>query len=191
MDNESYLSDESIVKLYFLRDENAIAQTDLKYGKLLHTVAYNCLNDDECAKECQNDTYLETWNRIPPECPKLLRAFLCKITRCIAINRYKQMRAKRRVPSELTVSMEDLAYTLHSGDTAGAYDAKELGRVISDFVRSLPQKQRYIFMERYYMAGSVSDIAKALRLTESAVYKELTKIKLGLKMHLERNEIYI
>ena len=189
MGQERYLSDEQIVCLYFERDEDAIGQTDFKYGKLLYTLAYRCVNDAEIAKECQNDTYLQTWNRIPPTRPQSLAAFLCKIARCVSVHRYKQMSRGKRISPQLTVSLEELSNTLSSSEEE--YDAKMLGRVISEYVKGLSVKQRYIFMERYYMAGSVSEIAAALRLTESAVYKELTKIKLGLKMHLERNEIYI
>jgi len=192
MESQAHLSDNAIIKLYFDRNERAIEETDLKYGKLLYTVAYNCLKSKECSKECQNDAYLEVWNTVPPTRPKALRPFLVKIVRCISINRYKQMRAEKRIPSELTVSMEELSYALQSDRGAEeAYRAKEIGRVISDYVRGLSQKRQYIFMERYYMAGTVEDIANALRLTESAVYKELAKIKAGLKLHLERNDIYI
>ena len=192
MNRDEYLSDEGIVKLYFDRDENAISQTDLKYGKLLLTVAYNCLADKESAKECQNDTYFETWNRVPPDRPMSLRAYLVKIVRCRAMNRYQQMRALKRVPSELTLSMEELDFSLHDNMSVEQIcDQKYLTKVIEGYVRSLGEKRRYIFMERYYMAGSVASIAKALRLTESAVYKELGVIKLGLREHLERNDIYI
>ena len=69
--------------------------------------------------------------------------------------------------------------------------AEELGKHISDYVRGLTEKQRYIFMSRYYFAEPTESIANDLRLTKSSIYKELTRIKNGLREHLERNGIYV
>ena len=112
------VADEQIIELYWNRKENAIEETDKKYGQLLFGIAYNILHDRPDCEECQNDTYLATWNAIPPTRPSALLAFIIQIMRRIAINRYKQKASKKRVPSELTVSVEDLNSALHSEKSA-------------------------------------------------------------------------
>lgn len=112
--------------------------------------------------------------------------------RRIAINRYKEKTSKKRIPSELTVSMEDINDFLQSNDTVDAeYEAAEVGKIINDYVRGLSDRQRYIFIDRFYLAESVETIAKDLSISSPTVYREIEKIKQGLKMHLERNEIYL
>ena len=132
------------------------------------------------------------WNAIPPTRPTVFPAFITQIMRRIAINRYKEKTSKKRVPSELTVSMEDINDFLQSNDTVDAeYEAAEVGKIINDYVRGLSDQQRYIFIDRFYLAKSVETIAKDLSISSPTVYREIEKIKQGLKMHLERNEIYL
>ncbi len=189
---QGILDDEQIIDLYWNRDETAIEGTDIKYGKFLFKIAYNILNDSCDCKECQNDTYLGIWNSIPPTRPNVFPAFITKITRRIAINRYKEKRAKRNIPSEFTASMEDLYDTLQSTESVEAdVEAEEIGRLISNYVRGLSKKNRYIFVGRFYMADSVEQIAQELNLTSSSIYKALDRIKTGLKNHLERNGVII
>ena len=106
-DAAKVLADEDIVALYFDRNESAIDETDKKYGKYLYTIAYNIIHDSMDCEECLDDTYLSTWNRIPPTRPKILKVFLSKIMRDVAVDRYRKDSAKKRVPSELTVSLEE------------------------------------------------------------------------------------
>lgn len=186
------VADEQIIELYWNRKENAIEETDKKYGQLLFGIAYNILHDHPDCEECQNDTYLATWNAIPPTRPSALLAFIIQIMRRIAINRYKQKSCKKRVPSELTVSVEDLNSALHGEKSAETeYIADEVGKVISDYVRRLTDRQQYIFVSRYYISENVGDIAEKLSVSHQTVYRELEKIKAGLKEHLERNGVYI
>lgn len=185
--------DEDIIELYWNRDQRAIARTDLKYGRFVFGVAYNILKDKEDCEECKNDTYIRVWNAVPPERPVSLRAYLAGIVRRLAINRYKMKTSKRRIPSELTLSIDELEGAL--GGTLAYSDeeeaTRELGALINQYVRGLSEKQRYIFVRRYYFAEGVDDIGEVLGLTKSAVYKELTKIKNGLKEYLERSGVYI
>ena len=180
------LSDEEIVNLYWSRDEQAICQTDYKYKSYLFTVAYNIVHDSLDCEECLNDTYLGAWNAIPPSKPTALRAFLTTILRRIAVNRYHRELRKKRVPSEMTVALSELENVItddHNPQTE--LDAERLGQVISDFVRSLPQRRRYIFMSRYYVATPTDTIAKELELSRSMIYKELAAIRTDLKEKLE------
>lgn len=180
------MSDEQIVALYWQRDEQAIRETDIKYKKFLLTVAYNILQDMYDSEECLNDTYIGAWNAIPPARPVLLQAFLATIMRRTAIDCYKAKKRQKRIVSELTVSLSEVEDFISDDDMYSQTDAKELGRVISDFVRSLSDRRMYIFMSRYYVARPIKEIAKLLGCSESTVNKEIAAIKCDLKEKLEK-----
>ena len=112
--------------------------------------------------------------------------------RRLAINRYKEKSRKKRVPSQLTLSIEDLQASLSSGiSVEEEYDAKMLGELITEYVRNLNDRQQYIFIDRYYMAEPVEKIAADLSISERTAYREMDKIKQGLKKYLEGNGIYV
>ena len=184
---KSSISDEAIIALYWSRDERAIEETDLKYKNYLYSVAYNIVHGRADCEECLSDTYLAAWNAMPPSKPNVLKAFLTTITRRIAINRFhSNMRH-----AEMTVALSELEAFLTDGESVDSrLDAKELGRVINDFVRRLPQRRRFIFMSRYYAAEPIDTIAKELDLSRSMVNKELAAIRKALKEKLE-SEGYI
>ena len=185
--NKSTISDEAIIALYWNRDERAIAETDAKYKNYLYSVAYNIVHGRADCEECLNDTYLAAWNAIPPSKPNVLKAFLTTIVRRLAINRYHSNLRH----SEMTVSLSELEDFLSDDESVDSqFDAKELGHVISDFVRRLPQRRRFIFMSRYYAAEPINTIAKELDLSRSMVNKELAAIRKALKEKLE-SEGYI
>ena len=180
------LDDESIIELYWQRDEKAIEETDVKYRKYLFSVAYNLLYERLDCEECLNDTYLGAWNAIPPTRPNALKAFLTVIVRRIAIKRYRRNLKKSNVPSELTVSLSELEdIIVGDEDIASDFDADRLGRVISDFVRSLSERRQFIFVARYYAAEPIDSIANNLRLSRSMINKELAAIRTALKEKLE------
>ena len=180
------LSDDQIVALYWQRDEQAIKQTDIKYRKFLLSVAYNIVHDTCDSEECLNDTYIGAWNSIPPARPTLLQAFLATIIRRTAIDCYKARKRQKRLASELTVSLSEVEDFIAADDMHFETDVKELGRVISDFVRSLSDRRMYIFMSRYYFARPIKEIAKLLDCSESTVNKEIAVIKRELKEKLEK-----
>lgn len=187
-----HMTDEQIITLYWNRDEQAIRETDTQYGDLLYHLAYNILHDRCDCEECQNDTYLSIWNAIPPSRPALFQAFITRIMRNIAINRYKEKQTKGRVPSEMTVSMEELLDSLKGEEPFGEEDGlSELGQLINEFVHSLSEKQQYIFIGRYYMTDKVKTIAEELSMTESGVYKELRELRKDFKTFLERNGLRV
>jgi len=181
------MSDEQIVALYWARDERAIEETDFKYQKYLFSIAYNVLHDTGDCEECLNDTYLGTWQAIPPARPNVLRAFLTVIARRIAIKRYHHKQRQRVIPSEMTVSLSELEdFIAGEDEIAKDFDAARLGRVISDFIRSLSDRRQLIFMNRYYSCEPIDTIARELRLSRSSVNKELAAIRRALKAVLER-----
>lgn len=191
IEKQAVVADEQIIEMYWQRNELAIQETDKKYGQFLFRIAYNILHDRLDCEECQNDAYLDTWNAIPPTRPIVFSAFITQITRRIALDRYKEKSRKKRIPSELTVSIEDMNETLHDYSMVDThYDIKEIGRAINEYVKNLSYRQRYIFIARFYLAESVETISTDLSISVATVYREIEKIKQGLKIHLERNDIY-
>jgi len=185
-------SDEKIIDMYWERNPNAIQETDEKYGALLRNVAYNILSDALDCEECQNDTYFDVWNAIPSARPTAFSAFIVQIMRRTAIDRYRKKSSKRRVPSQMTLSIEDLENSIcNSLSIEEAYEAKEIGKMVNDYVASLNDRQRYIFIDRYYMAESVEKIASDLAIPVKTAYLEIGKIKKGLRKYLERNGVHV
>ena len=183
----SVMSDEKIVDLYWQRDEQAIKETDIKYKKFLLSVAMNIVHDVCDSEECLNDTYIGTWNAIPPARPVALQAFLGSIMRRTAIDRFRANKRQKRIASEFTVSLSELEdFIADCGDMNAEIEEKELAKSISNYVRSLPDRQMYIFVSRFYIADPLSKIGKELGCSISTVKREIAQIKRGLKKKLER-----
>ena len=183
-------SDAHIVHLYWTRNTRAILETDRKYGKLLYRVAYDLLHDHGDSEECQNDTYLDVWKAIPPTRPRVFGAFIAKIARRISIDLYRHKAKKRSVPSELTSSLDELEFCLSDkGNVLESIEVKELARLLNTFLKTLSQKQQYIFISRFYFSYSVEYIAREMGDTPSSVYKSLEKIKRTLGGYLKRKGV--
>ena len=182
---DTIMSDEQIVELYWQRNEQAIEETDIKYKRFLLSIAYNIVRDTCDSEECLNNTYLGAWNSIPPTRPTLLQAFLATLMRRSALDCYKAKKRQKRISSELTVSLSEVEdFIAHDEDMYSQIQAEELGRTISDFVRSLPDRRMYIFMSRYYIARPIKEIAKLLGCSEATVNKEIAAIKCDLREKL-------
>lgn len=189
-DTAAVLADETILDLYFERDEAAISATDRKYRPYLYTIAYNIVRDEGDSEECLDDTYLHTWNSIPPTRPSILRVFLAKLTRNTATDRYRKNTADRRIPSELLVSLEELDDCLPTTPSPDEeLRMKELCRVLNDFLRALGERERLLFICRYYYADRIKDIAAALGVSDRTVYRELQSLRLSLREHLTKEGI--
>ena len=180
------MSDENIISLYWQRDEQAIAETDRKYGKFLLRIANNIVHDVRDNEECLNDTYIGTWNAIPPARPTFLQSFLATIMRRTAINRFHANNRQKRVASEFAVSLSELEdFIAVTDDMETKLEEKELTQLVSNFVRSLSDRQMYIFVSRYYIADPLLTISKELGCSVATVKRELAKIKTSLKKRLE------
>ena len=180
------MKDEAIIELYWSRDERAINETDAKYGKYLYAVAFNIVGDRDDCEECLNDAYLGAWNTMPPKRPNVLKAYLCVIMRRTATDVYKSRTRKKRIPTQLTQSIDEIGELIpDQRDVEAQFDADELAAVINGFVRELPDRQKYIFMSRYYFARPISEISKTLLCSVSTVNKELAAIRSALRERLE------
>jgi RNA polymerase sigma-70 factor (ECF subfamily) len=180
------VSDEEIIDLYWERNERAIDETDFKYRKYLFTIAYNILYSKQDCEECLNDTYLGTWQAIPPSRPTYLKVFLTTIIRRVSINKYNEMSRQKRIPSSLTESLSDVEMFTADSSAEQEQEAILLAKVISDYLRTLSKRERYIFMSRYYVAQPIEKIAKELNVSRATVNKDIASIKRGLKEALER-----
>lgn len=187
-----YLTDERIIELYWSREEQAIRETDRKYGRMLFTVAYNILSDRLDCEECLNDTYLGTWNQIPPKRPNVLRSFLTRITRNVAVGKFREKSAEKRIPSEFIVSLDELndCIACPSSDVDRAVVLGEMIRILNEYLRTLSPREEFVFVCRYYYADSVSHIARMLGLNESTVYRELASVRRGLMEAMKREGYY-
>ena len=182
---EAHPSDEEIVEMYWQRDEKAITVTDKKYHRFLLTIAYNIVHDDLDCEECLNDTYLGTWNSIPPTRPTVLQAFLSKIMRNVAVNRFKKNNAAKRVPCELTVALDELDPYMSSDMSLDEEIAvQRLSDILNRYLREMEDQDRLIFMCRYYYADKIIEIAQMLGISRNTVTKYLADIKENLKTRL-------
>ena len=181
------MGDNEIVELYWQRDENAIRETDRKYGAYCFAVADNILHSKEDSEECVNDTWLKAWNTIPPQKPNKLRMFLAKITRNLSFNRYNARSAEKRGGGEIPAVLDELAECLESeSDVAGEYEAKELEQHIRLFVRSLPERDGNVFVRRYFFNETIAEIAEKYGLSRDNVTVILSRTRKKLKTHLQR-----
>ena len=188
----SVLSDEQIIDLYFAREERAITETDKKYCEYLHTVAYNILANEQDAEECLQDTYLRTWDAIPPERPSIFHAFLAKITRNLSLNRIEKANRKRRVPAEACYPMDEVQDFLPDPhDLAKDLQAATVRRIIAEYLDGTTERRLYIFISRFFYSYTVSQIATRLGCSTSTVNKELAEIKRELRACFEKEGIEV
>ena len=186
------MDDCSIIALYLDRSENAISQTAQKYGRYCHYIAYNILQDDLDSEECVNDTYLRTWNAIPPQKPNNLRTFLGKIVRNLALNRYEKRTAEKRGFGQTALLLDELSECIPSADsTEQMEDSLLVKELLNRFLRSLDPKERKMFVRRYWYASSVREIAKTYGLTENAVTVTLYRTRQKLKKVLEKEGVML
>ncbi len=183
------MQDSEIIELYFLRDENAIVKTAEKYGTYCHTVAMNILKDSFDAEECVDDTYHRAWCAMPPKRPSRLGAFLAKITRNLAIDRYNKKNAKKR-GGIVAESLEELSECITSSESSEP-TLEELGEAISRFLSGEKELARRIFVRRYFYENTIKEIAKMHRMSESAVKVSLHRTRERLASQLRNEGVYI
>lgn len=179
------MEDNKIVQLYLERDENAIRQTQERYGSRLRAISFGITCDRETSEECENDTYLEAWNRIPPSEPRnYLYAFLVRIIRSISIDRCRERTRLKRDGYMIELSKELEMCLPAVNDVADDVEAKLLGEEISRFLHTLTEEKQVIFLRRYFYLDSVSEIAKRLSISGSKVKITLFRVRNELREHL-------
>lgn len=177
------MEDREIVALFLARDEDAVAQTQEKYGGRLRRLAYDLTGELHAAEECENDTYLQAWNSIPPHEPyDYFYPFLARIARHIALNFCRDRnRLKRKA------SVEELNAELGGGiDPAAFADEAALQALLNGFLRELKPEKRKIFIRRYWYLDSVQTIAEGFGISQSKVKVTLYRCREQLRKTLER-----
>ena len=179
------MEDAQIVTLYWDRDERAIGETDKKYGKYLHTIAYNILADREDSQESVNDTYLAAWDSMPPHKPAVLSTYLGKITRRISIDCFRKRNAQKR-GSEYALSLEELGECVGQNTTEESVNVQALADAIGKYLETVSQEARRVFIGRYYYLDPVKEIARYCHITESKAKMLLLRTRQGLWEHLQK-----
>ena len=172
-------TDRHIIDLYFARDEQAIAETDRHYGGFCMRISLGILEDRLDAEECLNDTYINTWNAIPPTRPQSLRAFLAKIIRNLSLKRLEYNRAAKR-NKEFDLSLEELTECIPLRDE----EAEELTALLNEFLESLPEEEWKLFCGRYWHSVSVKELAKIHGIPARTVSTRLFRSREKLRQFL-------
>lgn len=177
------MCDEEIIELYFKRDETALAKTREQYGRLIQSVSYSILKNSEEAEECENDVYLRAWDSIPPTRPEHLAAYLCTISRRVSLNRYKYNNAAKRGEA---LPIDELGDTVRSGLSAeDSLSENELSALLNKFLEAQDSNTRVIFMRRFWLSESNTEIAKHLHASESMVKSRISRTLKKLRAFLE------
>ena len=181
------MDDKSIVDLYFSRSEEAISRTNQKYGRFCYSIAYNILTNKEDAEESVSDTYMAAWNTIPPRRPTVLAAFLGKITRHIAIDRWRERSASKRGGGEIALALEELENCVAGTQNAETeLERKEIIRAYVKFLDALPITERRVFLCRYYYVESIETIANKFGFSQSKVKTMLHRTRTKLRRQLAK-----
>lgn len=178
------MNDNDLIEMYFQRNERAVAITSDIYGGRLNCLAQNMLLSKEDASECVNDTYMKVWNAIPPERPQNFLAFIARICRNTCLNRIDYLNAGKRKAQivELTRELENCIASPDDNDSGDS----AIANVISEYLHSISQSRRVIFVRRYWYSDSISDISARMNMKESAVKVTLHRTRKELKAFLEK-----
>lgn len=179
------MDDQEIIDLYVNRSQQAIAETKEKYSAYCKTIARNILSDYSDVEECENDTYLATWNAIPPHIPRKLSVFLGRITRNIALDKYGYNTAKKR-NREFERILNELEDCLASPITVEAqFESGEIAHLINQFLYETDELARNLFILRYWYSDSIDSLASRFNISTSKVKSTLFRTRKKLRIHLE------
>ena len=186
------MEDQQIVELYWARCEQAIAESERKYGAFCRAVSRNILEREEDAEECVNDTWLRAWNVMPPQRPGILSAFLGKITRNLSLDRWRRLRAAKRGGTRVEVALEELEeYLPAPGQPEEHLEERETAALISRFLREQPELDRNLFLRRYWYLDSLTALAQRFSMSESQVKSRLHRTRLRLKKALVKEGVAV
>ena len=183
------MEDTEIVELYWARNERAIEESDTKYGPLCRSIALRVLESAEDGEECVSDTWLRDWNAMPPRRPARLGAFLGKITRNLALDRWRRDHAEKRYGGETAMALEELGEIVSGKSLEDEVQSRELDRALDGFLRGLAKRDRELFLRRYWGTETLESLAKQTGLSLGAVHRRLGKLRESLRDHLQKEGI--
>lgn len=178
------MEDTAIIELYLKRSEQAIVETDTKYGGYCFSIAYNILANREDSEESVSDTYMTAWNTIPPRRPNFLNAFLGKVTRHLSIDRWRKQNAQKRGGGEIILALEELENCVDVHNTEADFERKELTRILNQFLSDLNETERNVFLCRYWYMDSIQSISEYSGFSQSKVTSMLHRTRGKLRRHL-------
>lgn len=180
------MDDLQIIDLYFARNEKAVEETRRQYGRLIRSVAMGILRSLPDAEECENDTYLKTWQAIPPARPKIFSAFVSRISRNLALDRYDQIHAARRGGGEIPLLLDELAECIPDKNSVEReIEGRELTGRLNIFLGQLEPETRNIFLRRYWFGDRIQEIAGRSGCGVSKVKMTLLRTRKALEKFLD------
>ncbi|MBQ4487233.1 MAG: RNA polymerase sigma factor [Oscillospiraceae bacterium] len=185
------MDDNAIVELYLKRNQRAISETKDKYGSRLRSQAKRITADDFTADECENDTYMQAWNSIPPNEPRTyLYAYLARIVRHIALNRCEMNNAQKRQAYLVDIEDEMEQCIAAPDDTEKVIDDLVFKESIDRFLSKLDEDKRNIFVRRYFFMDDIKEIAERYDYSESKIKSMLMRLREKLREHFEKDGIF-
>lgn len=185
------MEDIQIIDLYWLRSEQAIRETDSKYGPFCHRIAMNILHSFQDSEECVSDTYGRCWDTMPPQRPGSLRAYVGAIVRNLSISRYRACHAQKRFGGA-EVLLSELGDCVPAPEQVQrTVEAGELSGIISGWLQELDPEDRNLFIRRYWNGDSVKELAGELGVRPNALTKRLLRLREYLRRCLEKEGIAI
>ena len=184
------MEDGQIIDLYFSRDEDAIRQTEAAYGGKLYNLSYRILWNREDAEESVSDTYMKVWDTIPPQRPVHFFAYIAKICRNLALKRVDWKNAQKR-SAEIVALTQEMEGCIPDASQDARIEARELGRLLDAFLRTLTPENQMVFLRRYWYADTVAQIAARYGIGQSAVQMRLSRTKGKLAAYLAKEGIQV
>ena len=184
------MEDTAIIDLYWQRSDQAISETDRKYGRYCHRIALNICTDHEDAEECVNDTLLKTWDTIPPQNPAHLLVYLMKICRFAAYGILDKRKAAKR-NAEVVVLSDELMACIPASMSSTEIPDEALGATLNRFLQSLKTEERMLFLKRYYLQEPLRQVASESGISESNAKVRCHRIRKKLKRFLQEEGVSI
>lgn len=184
------MTDSQIIDLYWARSEDAIKETDMAYGRKLHSLADRIVQNHEDARECVNDTYFKTWQTIPPQRPNYFFAFLAKICRNLALGVLDWKSAAKR-KGELVSLTAEMEQCIPDPAHERRIEGEALGEILNRFLEGLSYESRVIFLRRYWYLDTIAEIADRYGISESKVKTRLHRTRAKLHAYLEKEGIQV
>lgn len=185
------MEDSKIIDLFFERSEQAISELSKKYGSMCTKMAYNVLNNESDAEECVNDAYLGLWNTIPPQNPKPLLSYVCRIVRNLALKKYHANTAKKR-NSTYDVALDEIEGCFPANNSVEErIEATELAKIIDSFLEGLGREDRIMFVRRHYYSDSIEELAGLFNTSRHNISVRLSRIRKNLKKYLVKEGVFL
>ena len=184
------MEDVRIIDLFFARSEDALRETEQKYGKYLKKVAYGLLRSPEDTEEILGDTMLAVWNSIPPERPGKLKYYLARIARNLSLNRLKYQSAQCRC-STRDLLLSELEDCIPDRNCQDRWEAKEIGDALNRFLKKLSREDCGLFLRRYFYGDTLSELETQFGLPEYKIRYRLKQTRGDLAAFLLQEGIGI